>query len=213
MNVSDIVTRVKAAIDELRGSEASFADSDEDNLGAIITQKISDAVQFVLEHAALEKLSDSDFDELSQSEMSQSFSIDSTTMVGSVKLPAGLLRIVEAKLSSWSQSPVPESDSSQVALMQQDTYARGSWDRPVTILSKGYLYLYCAKNTTDTLQLAFISKPSIEQDSIKIPTTLEAAVVYQVAGLTMMAYKDESAQNFFTLAAQYMGLKQNDSNT
>ena len=136
MTVQDIVTRVRAAIDELMGNDASFITSSEDeqNLTRIIVDKIGYALQDVIENAPIEKLDNSLFDTLSQAEEA-GFSIDATSLVAQLKLPADLLRIIVARLSSWSQSPIPENDNSQVYLMQQDQYARGSWDRPVSILT------------------------------------------------------------------------------
>jgi hypothetical protein len=209
MKVQEIVTRVKAAIDELK-SNADFVVEDESNLTRIIIESIGHALQYVVEHAALEKLNSADFVNPTTEEMSE-FSIGDD-LVGRMKLPARLLRIVEARLSSWPQSPVPVSGNTQVALMQQDQYARGSWDRPVTILTKGYLKMYCAMSTDDTLELTFVEKPDTSgittEDmnyDVKVPTVLESSLVYQTAGLTMTAFREELATSLFTIAAQYLG--------
>lgn len=211
MKVQEIVTRVKSAIDELTGSGANIVNEDDSNLTRIIVDSIGNALQFVVEHAALEKLNSADFATPTSEELS-SFTIDSD-LTGIMKLPESALRIVEARLSSWSRSPVPVADSSQVALMQQDEYARGSWDRPVTILSKGYLKMYCAKSADDTLELTFVKKPVTSginandmNYDVTVPSVLEAALVYQVAGLTMVAFREDIASTLFAIAAQYMGM-------
>jgi len=132
-----------------------------------------------------------------------------------VNLPTDILRIVEARLSSWSHFPIPESDTSQVYLMQQDTYARGSWDRPVNILTyKGkqrMLEMYCAKTQQDTLNFVFIRKPaatSYSADSltteVSCPAGLQASLIYQVAGLSMVAFREDVAASLFAIAARYM---------
>lgn len=215
MKVQEIVTRVKAAIDELTNGDAPTVDGNDTNLTQIIVSSIGYALQYVVEHAALEKLNNADFTKPTAEEL-QEFAINSE-LVGSMKLPERLLRIVEARLSSWTQSPVPVADNTQVALMQQDKYARGSWDRPVTILSKGYLKMYCAKSSQDTLELTFVEKPDttgISTDDMNydviIPSVLEAALVYQTAGLTMVAFREDVAERLFAIAAQYLGKVKNE---
>lgn len=217
MKVSEIVTRVRAAIDELTQGNDDFLHSTEDsqNLTKIIIDKIGYALQHVIENAPLEKLDSDSFEKLSAEELAANFSIDGN-MIAKVKLPSNVLRIVEARLSSWSQFPVPESDKSQVYLMQQDKYARGSWDRPVTIMTwhgaDRFLEMYCAKTTQDTLELVFIRKPqpvtiaenaSTDTD-VEVPSQLYASFIYQVAGLTMVAFREEVAGQLFAIAQRYL---------
>lgn len=217
MKVSEIVTRVRAAIDELTQGNDDFLHSTEDsqNLTKIIIDKIGYALQHVIENAPLEKLDSDSFEKLSAGELAANFSIDGN-MIAKVKLPSNVLRIIEARLSSWSQFPVPESDKSQVYLMQQDKYARGSWDRPVTIMTwhgaDRFLEMYCAKTIQDTLELVFIRKPqpvtiaenaSTDPD-VKVPSQLYASFIYQVAGLTMVAFREDVAGQLFAIAQRYL---------
>ena len=100
--------------------------------------------------------------------------------------------------------------------MQQDQYARGSWDRPVNILtfngSDKVLEMYCAKTSSDTLQFVYIAKPVIDnidmdhldQTDVNVPTKLEASLIYQVAGLTMMAYREDIAGTLLAISKRYM---------
>lgn len=213
MTVSELVTRVRAAIDELMVNDSNFLSqsADEQNLDSIIKNSIGFALQHIFEHAPLEKLSGN------VSTLS-SVTIDTTTLVGTVTLPDNLLRIVEARLSSWTQFPKPESDTSQVYLMQSDEYARGSWDRPVNILTydgsgNRILQMYCAKATTDTLRFAYIAKPTQttgDSDTVNVPTQLEAALVYQVAGLAMIAFREDISGSLFAIAARYIGTDDNN---
>ena len=231
MKVTEIVTRVRAAIDELTQDGTDFENKTEDelNLTRIIIDKIGYALQHIIEHAPLEKLDSDMFEELTAEELADSFSIDTAdaeSMVAKVKLPKDLLRIVEARLSSWSQFPVPEPDTSQVYLMQQDKYARGSWDRPVTILtwhgSDKYLEMYCAKTANDTLNFTFIRKPKVEdipasgkdehgeEIEISVPSQLQASLIYQVAGLTMVAFREDIAASLFAIAQRYLDPEQSN---
>ena len=220
MTVQEIVTRVRAAIDELMPNDSQFLSqsNDELNLRDVIIDKIGYALQHIIETAPLEKLGDTMLQSLGTSELSSSFSIDSDSLVGTLSLPADLLRIVEARLSSWSHFPLPEPDTSQVALMQHDRYAHGSWDRPVNILTYAYsttnkrvLKMYCARTTGDTLLFLYIKKPTLTNvDSshlsteVSVPAKLEAAFIYQVAALSMVAFREDVAASLFQIADRYM---------
>ena len=189
MTVKEIVDRARAAIDEMTQDGTDFSElaRDEQDMTRIIVDKIPYALQYVIENAPLEKL-DSDMQEtLTAEEIAARFSI-SQDLVGRLKLPSDLLRIVEARLSSWSLFPKPEPSTSQVYLMQQDAYARGSYDRPVNIMThagnKRLLEMYCAKEATDTLVFLFVRKPSFndlfddegkvkEDENVGVPTLLE----------------------------------------
>lgn len=216
MQVSGLVSRVRAAIDELMVNDSGFLSqsNDEINLDNIIKDKIADALQYVVENAPLEKLGTSLFKNLTDSQLESSFSIDTTTLVGSLKLPTDLLRIVEARLSTWAQFPAPESDTSQVYLMQSDEYAKGSWDRPVNILTyegtDRVLKMFCAKTSSDTLVFTYIATPTVDTSStsstIDVPPLLESALVYEVAGMAMVAFRDQVAQSLFAIADRHIGI-------
>lgn len=216
MQVSGLVSRVRAAIDELMVNDSGFLSqsNDEINLDNIIKDKIADALQYVVENAPLEKLGTSLFKNLTDSQLESSFSIDTTTLVGSLKLPTDLLRIVEARLSTWAQFPAPESDTSQVYLMQSDEYAKGSWDRPVNILTyegtDRVLKMFCAKTSSDTLVFTYIATPTVDTSSasstIDVPQLLESALVYEVAGMAMVAFRDQVAQSLFAIADRHIGI-------
>lgn len=217
MLVSEIVKRVRSAIDERMVNDSQFLSDSEDekNLTQIIKDSIGYALQHVIENAPLDRLDGSMFETLTPTQIGQSFSIDAE-FVGRLTLPDGLLRIVDARLSSWSLFPIPEPNTSQAYLMQQDKYARGSWDRPVNILNGRTLEMYCAKpdtedptTTTDTLIFVFIRKPDVVIDAqhqdpnVTVPARLEASLIYQIAGLAMLAFKEEIAASFFALAQKY----------
>ena len=220
MTVAELVRLVRSAIDELMVNDSNFLNESEDekNLTQVIVDKIGYALQMIVERAPTEKLDSSVFETLSREEMT-GFVIDTASLVAKVKLPKDLLRIVEARLSSWSWMPEPVEDTSQVALMQGDEYARGSWDRPVNILayqgSDRYLEMYCAKTAADTLRLTFIRKPKAENytmddmDSteVSVPSLLEAALVYQVAGLAMVAFREDVSEKLLQIAREYMEMK------
>lgn len=232
MLVRDIVSRVRAAIDELMENDSSFirVSQDELNLTRIIVDKIGYALQQVIEEAPLDKLGSDAFATFTPQELASNFTItalDASSLVAKVKLPTDLLRIVEARLSSWSHFPLPESDTSQVYLMQQDKYARGSWDRPVNILTyqgaDRYLEMYCAKETTDTLNFTFIRKPDTsaignydptdptDSAAVNVPSKLEASLIYQIAGMTKLAFNENMAASLLAISQRYLDPQPNNT--
>lgn len=221
MTVQEIVNRVRAAIDEVMQNDSQFLSqsTDEENLTTIIIDKIGYALQYVIEFAPLDKLDGSMLKELTSEQVSQQFSIDSSTLMGKLELPSDLLRIIEARLSSWSHFPIPEPTTSQVYLMQQDEYARGSWDRPVNILryssGKQILEMYSAKTVDDELIFVYVAKPAVSysslSDTVDVPSRLEAALIYQVAALAMVAFREDVASSLFTIAARHMGIETNNN--
>ena len=213
MQVQEIVRRVRSALDEVTGHDAEFvnASSDEQNLKTLIIDKIPYALTFILESAPVDKLGDS-IGGLTTEEISGVTIADGQPV--KVELPSNVIRVVSARLSSWSQSPVPVADSSQEYLMQQDEYARGSWDRPVVaIVCSGadrYLELYSAKESTDTIEASVIRKPTIGDTSadttdVSVPSRLEGAFIYQIAGLTMVAFREQIAASLFKIAQGFIG--------
>ena len=211
MKKDEIETRVRSAIDEVVQNDSEFQEAmtDEKDLSGVIIDKIPYALTYILENAPEDKLCN-DIDSLTPAETS-----GVTIAAGKpvkVKLPADVIRVLSARLSSWSQSPVPVSERSQEYLMQQDDYARGSWDRPVVAVTyqnkDRYLELYSAKANDDTILASIIRKPTIDDTTtdIDVPSRLEGAFIYQIAGLTMVAFREEVSARLFTLADKYLGI-------
>ena len=215
IEIDEIVTRVRSAIDEVVQNDSEFQEAmtDEEDLSGVIIDKIPYALTYILENAPEDKLGYDDIDSLTPAETS-----GVTIAAGKpvkVKLPADVIRVLSARLSSWSQSPVPVSERSQEYLMQQDDYARGSWDRPVIAITyqnkDRYLELYSAKANDDTILASIIRKPTIDDTTtdIDVPSRLEGAFIYQIAGLTMVAFREEVSARLFTLADKYLGIEVN----
>ncbi len=214
MKVKEIVERVRLAIDEQMQNDSEFLTKSEDeaNLTSVIIDKIRYALIYVIENASEEKLDSTLLSTVSTS----GISVAAGKCVR-VKLPSDVLRIMSARLSSWSLSPVPVTEYSQEYLMQQDEYARGSWDRPVSAIvydaADRYLELYSAKTASDTVKITCIKTPTVSdtatmvsnQDTeVSIPSRLEAAVIYQIAGLSMVAFMEEIASALFGIAQRHM---------
>lgn len=216
MTIEKIVERVRKAIDEVtqNSTDLEVMTEDEQNLTAIIVDKIPYALRYILENAPIVKLDSDMIKKFTQQELSDNVSVTQDGVV-KVTLPDTLLRIVEARLTSWKYYPEAVPSTSQVYLMQQDPYARGSYDRPVNILThegnKRMLEMYCQKDNADGLVFLFINKPATDsittdnmQYDVAVPSLLEAAFVYQVAALTMVAFREDIADALFTISQRYM---------
>ena len=222
MVVSAIVERVRAAIDELMANGTSFLGASEDaqNLVGVIKDKIPYALEWVLVNAPVELLDVAGVTG-ADTYVSGTFEIDANTQVATAKLSDDVLRVVSARLSSWTYSPVPVTEHSVEYLMQSDETARGSWDRPVTaivhkitagsdnsLVSGKWLELYCAKATTDTLSVLAYKKPDlsgmVDSTDIDISAALEGAFIYHIAGLTLLAFRDAAAKDMLEVARQYL---------
>jgi len=221
MQVSAIVTKVRAAIDELMANGTQFlgASDDAQNLVDVIKDKIPYALEWVLVNAPVELL---DVAGVTGADtfVSGTFSVDSDTLVATAKLSDDVLRVVSARLSSWKYSPVPVTEHSVEYLMQSDETARGCWDRPVTaivhrIVTSGdtavsgrWLELYCAKTTSDTLSVLAYKKPDLssmtDSTDIAISSALEGAFIYHIAGLTLLAFRDAAAKDMLEVARSYL---------
>lgn len=97
--------------------------------------------------------------------------------------------------------------------MQQDEYARGSWDRPVSAIAyknkDRYIELYSAKESNDEVEISVVRRPGTVNVSnlsanIGVPVRLEGAFIYQVAGLSMVAFREDIAASLFSIAQQHL---------
>ena len=228
MSVQEIIDHVRRAIDEVTANDSAFINQsiDEANLDVVIVDKIPYALRWLLENAPEDKLEGDMVSTWTTQEISEYFSI--TDGVATVILPKDILRVVSARLSSWKQSPVPILEQSEEYLMQGDPYARGTWDRPVTVLVHGWvtdrlvrkavrkLELYSAKEATDELIIAFVKVPDLsdvdagdssswDDAEVNVPVKLEGAFIYEIAGLVLVAYREQAAKACFELAERYIG--------
>lgn len=214
MNVSEIVYRVKAAIGEVVNLDnPRLAEGvNSDNLEYIIVDKISYAFEWVIQNAPISLL-----------EGSLTTQLDSRLAVrkddGSIEivLPDDVLRIVSARLSSWSYSPPISDEHSEVAAMQMYPCSKGTYDSPACVLysedGKQILRMYSAWGKDDKVYVSVIRKPTtIAVDpadgtkSLDVPSRLEASFIYYISALTMQAM-GENAQSFFEIAT--LNLKNN----
>lgn len=220
MDVSEIIKRVKAVIDELAnlGNQEVTGAENTQNLDDIIKDKIPYALNWVLENAPQNKI---------ESSMISSYTVGDVSLPGfptakkgynnvvTVELPDNFLRILSAKLDSWFYSPTPVSEFSDVALMQQGRTTMGSPDKPVTVLctekGKNVLKMYTAEpDESMNVSIQMIIAPVVNSSStsVNVPTKLVKSFIYYIAYLTLLAFRDASAASFYQVAASDLGAEE-----
>lgn len=225
MNVSDLIEAVKVCIDEIGVNESEMIGGEDNaDMRTIIQSKIVDGMNYVKGNADWALLEpDKYLDD------TQAYSVDENKVVR-LTLPNDFLRLCYARLSSWpvSLSDPTYWDDAEYALLQ-DTYSSGTHERPKLAMSIGkdgrQLEFYKAKDvervesvdesgnkttvysTTDVPDVGYIQKfTNAGVGSLDIPDKLERALVYYVAGLTLLTYRDEHADALFNQAKVIMGI-------
>lgn len=223
MKVGEIVTRVKAAIDELAVLSDSELGGDENasNMEKIIIDKIPYALNWAYLNAQ-QNMVDSDMissytggQSEGDKQLKMTFGVDN---VVTVVLPDNFLRLISAKLSSWFYCPTPVSEFSETALMQQGRTTKGCPDAPVSVLStkdgRSVLLMYTADSEDDALEINLINSPgdvtksATNDTDIAISDKLSKSFIYYIAYLTLLAYRDSSADKFLAVAMDEIGLTQ-----
>ncbi len=212
IRVKDIIEKVKICIDEIGLNDAEFVGTqDNQEMDTIIRSKIAEAVRFIKGNA--------DWDYIEPDTVITSGTISGKVgdnQVVSVTLPSNYLRLCYARLSSWPlylSDPIYWNDKEYATLCDQ--YATGTWERPklALVMKPGkVLELYSAKGASDKIEVGILTDLSSNdlttEDNISIPVKLEPALIYYIAGLTLLTYRDSHADNMFNQALLLMGASQ-----
>lgn len=200
--VDSIVADVKVCFDEIGLNDAEFlTGTDNAEMDTIITSKIGDALRFVGLHA--------DVGYLEPTVVSK----DVTSKDGMVDygLPDDFLRLIYAQLSDWLfavTEPIFYTEKEYATLKNPIT--TGYPDNPkVAITADKHLELYTTKSSDVKLTFGYIgeAKPNVNNEW-PIPDKLHRAIIYYIAGLTLLTYKDAHADALLNMAITIMGAKQ-----
>lgn len=200
--VDSIVADVKVCFDEIGLNDAEFlTDTDNAEMDTIITSKIGDALRFVGLHADVGYLEPTVIDE----------SVTAENGVVDYKLPDDFLRLIYAQLSDWLfavTEPIFYTEKEYATLKNPIT--TGYPDNPkVAITADKHLELYTTKSSDVKLTFGYIgeAKPNVNNEW-PIPDKLHRAIIYYIAGLTLLTYKDAHADALLNMAITIMGAKQ-----
>ena len=209
-SVAEIVSDVKACLDEMGINDSEFLIS-EDNMDMeiIAESKIPDAMRFVNLNADISYL-----EPICKSEVS--CKADESGMV-TLTLPDDFLRLVLAKVHGWRipvTTPIVYSDKEYAALKNRIT--TGYPDNPkaaYSISAEGdkVLELYtCSLSDVGNnvkVDYSYISESVDDNGEYNIPDKVYRGVVYYIAGLTLLTYKDSHADSLMNQAIQLIGAK------
>lgn len=202
-SVDSIVADVKVCFDEIGLNDAEFlTGTDNSEMDTIITSKIGDALRFVGLHADVGYLEPTVIDEENP-----------TVKDGMVdyELPDDFLRLIYARLSDWLfavTEPIFYTEKEYATLKNPIT--TGYPDNPkVAITADKHLELYTTKSSDVKLTFGYIgeAKPN-DNNEWPIPDKLHRAIIYYIAGLTLLTYKDAHADALLNMAITIMGAKQ-----
>lgn len=206
-SIDQIVSLVRTKLDEIgmNESEMQGLDSDNVNLDEVIKSCISEAYKMVSLLADVSMIEGKDASNLSISV--------GTDLVGRVSVPSDFIRLVGIRLSSWvsSKASAVFEDSPEYR-MQSNKWVCGTAKRPVVALVNGkggrVLELYKAASVNDTLKsFTYVASIPADASSVGISEQLAGAFIYFVAGLTLVTFREDVADNFFKIGRNLLGLE------
>lgn len=205
--LSEARSFVHAAIDEIQLNDSEFEGVIDDNadMDSIIDSKILEAVTYIHNNAQLNKIGEDAVTAMPTT------SLDGT----SIKIPSkDIMRLLMFKgrdsdlsVTNWY------GEDSPVAAMQNDEYAKGTYQNPVIIKRIGAnpFFQYYSLAKADALgndSIAYIPYPLISGTgnsiSIDICETVKLSILNYLTGLVLLVYKDQHADSFFNQAKLYM---------
>lgn len=217
MNVSEIIYKVKAAIDELSTLDyPKLAESvNLENIDLIIVDKIPYALEWIIQNAPATLLTGDLTESFNNSGLVTKVSDD---YVFDIELPSTTLRVVSARLSTWMFTPEMSDEHSDVAAMQMYPTSRGTWDNPACVIynenGKQILRMFSGKTKDDVYYITLALKPDVSftdtwdgEAVVPIPERLTASFIYYIAGLTTLAMKEDVSKSLLELAVSSMATK------
>lgn len=217
MNVSEIIYKVKAAIDELSTLDyPKLAESvNLENIDLIIVDKIPYALEWIIQNAPATLLTGDLTESFNNSGLVTKVSDD---YVFDIELPSTTLRVVSARLSTWMFTPEMSDEHSNVAAMQMYPTSRGTWDNPACVIynenGKQILRMFSGKTRDDVYYITLALKPDVSftdtwdgEAVVPIPERLTASFIYYIAGLTTLAMKEDVSKSLLELAVSSMATK------
>lgn len=217
MNVSEIIYKVKAAIDELSTLDyPKLAESvNLENIDLIIVDKIPYALEWIIQNAPATLLTGDLTESFNNSGLVTKVSGD---YVFEIELPSTTLRVLSARLSTWMFTPEMSDEHSDVAAMQMYPTSRGTWDNPACVIynenGKQILRMFSGKTRDDVYYITLALKPDVSftdtwdgEAVVPIPERLTASFIYYIAGLTTLAMKEDVSKSLLELAVSSMATK------
>ena len=221
MSVTTIVSDVRVCLDEIGLNDASLiSGSDNAEMNKIIESKIEDAIAYVYRNAdeTLVLLSDIDIEEY------YSGGYGETSSPYTFGLPDDTLRVLYVVLlGNSSNTTILEKvigvPIHHIIYSNEKEYATlfnpittGHVDNPkvgVDLAQRTFSLYGPTLGSGMRVELGYLGMPAKSNNAYYISERLYRAVVYYIAGLVAMTYKDAHADSLFNMAISSMGVKIN----
>lgn len=234
MDITDIVSRVRKAIDEEAVDNASFGNAsagDSSKMDNIIKASIGTALQWVCENAPTSLLGGTD-DTTEGEPVQTGIMVDNDEpdvsaiegqTAGKITLGADFIKLARVRVSDWHRAiTVPISEDSEEYLQLYDTNgATATADRPqAALIAKSTRELEIwpwssGKSVSLTYVAAAEPAPITEEDEqhqevivgYAFPPRAASAIIYYIAFLVLSAYGDARAARMLEIAMMNIGQK------
>lgn len=212
--ISTIVSDVQKTIDEIALNDAEFVGgSDNAEMVEIIKSKVVDAATYILDHAD-SSLIEPDETITDGGTLVAVKDADGNIVCTVLRVPLAkrMLRFQKAKCDSWPYyvtDVIQWSDGDYAKL--RDKYTTGTYQRPkvgfVRGSGKDVIELYCPKQTDEAYEVSVVYIPTISSENeVNVPSRLYTPLVYYTAGLTLLTYGEQRADDMFNQALVMMGI-------
>ena len=204
--VDNIKAAVREILDEIGINDALFlGGSDQSNLDVIIASKIEDAIRHIYLVADEQFLEPS----MKQQELDPTTSLSTGVARLSMELDGKFLRLVSAQADEWLypvREYIPESDSRYPTLFNR--YSTGTPERPKAGMrysgGKRYLDLY-GVTRKQFATVEYVLLPNTKETNFPVYDQCYRPILYYIAGLVLLTYKDEHADSLFNIALNEVG--------
>lgn len=215
--VSAIIKDVRIAIDEIALNDADFAGGEDNKeLDSIICSKIKEAVDFVHGNAAYSIIDISDNSSTDGSvKCEEAKSTERADSVYVIQRPTDFHRFLFGMMDCWGELVLETIDvGTEDYVLAHDPVVGATPYRPA--VAYGGLQFKFIKGTSkdaNTASLYYLpicgydhTADNSTTKEITINNSLYTALIYQLAGLTLLTLGEQRADDMFNLAMTHMGI-------
>lgn len=217
-SVIDIIRDVRTTIDEIALNDSDFfGGQDMEEADEIIRTKIREAADFVHGNTTYEILDLNDKDTVCSvcfkgNTTSEGNSIEEDGKVFVISRPDDMLRFLYGAMDCWDDLVTETTDAgTEDYVLALDKVVGATPFRPAVAYG-GTKYKYLrAKSASNTATLKYIpvcdyDPLNANKDTVKINNRIYSAFIYHLAGLTLLTWGEQRADDMFNLAMTHMGI-------
>ena len=213
--VSAIIKDVRTAIDEIALNDADFAEGeDNQELDSIICSKIKEAVDFVHGNAAYSIIDISDNSTDGSVKCEEAKSTERADLVYVIQRPTDFHRFLFGMMDCWGELVLETIDvGTEDYVLAHDPVVGATPYRPAVAYGGLQFKFIRASKDSNTASLYYLpicgydhTADNSTTKEITINNSLYTALIYQLAGLTLLTLGEQRADDMFNLAMTHMGI-------